>query len=157
MSTKKISLEKLLEIITCIRQRNKTIATLNGSFDLLHAGHLQIIHEAKKQADYLIMALNTDDSIKRYKDPDRPIIPLKQRLEMVAALEVVDYVTWFDETDPCKVLSKIKPDVHVNGSEYGKDCLEAPTIERYGGKIHVVSLVPGFSTTQIIEKIKSLN
>ena len=157
MSTKQISPERLAETITSIRRQGKTIATLNGSFDLLHAGHLEIIYEAKKQADYLIMALNTDRSIKKYKSPKRPLIALEHRLQMVAALEVVDYVTWFDETDPCKILGIIKPDVHVNGSEYGKDCIEAPSVEKFGGKIHVVSLVPGLSTTEIIEKIKRLS
>ena len=89
--------------------------------------------------------------------PERPLIPLQHRLEMVAALEAVDYVTYFDETDPIKLLSVIKPDVHVNGSEYGKDCIEADTVRKYGGKIHVVSLVPGLSTSEIIKKIQSLS
>ncbi|CCB89930.1 MAG: adenylyltransferase/cytidyltransferase family protein [Simkania sp.] len=156
MNAKQVPPEKLAETVAAIRKSGRTIATLNGSFDLLHAGHLKIIHEAKKQADCLIMALNTDRSIKEYKSPDRPLITLKHRLEMVAALEAVDYVTWFDETDPCKLLSVIQPDVHVNGSEYGKDCIEADTVRKYGGKIHIVSLVPGLSTSQIIDKIKSL-
>ena len=156
MNAKQVTKEKLAETVAAIRKSGRTIATLNGSFDLLHAGHLKIIHEAKKQADCPIMALNTDRSIKEYKSPDRPLITLKHRLEMVAALEAVDYVTWFDETDPCKLLSVIQPDVHVNGSEYGKDCIEADTVRKYGGKIHIVSLVPGLSTSQIIDKIKSL-
>jgi bifunctional ADP-heptose synthase (sugar kinase/adenylyltransferase) len=73
---------------------------------------------------------------------------------MMAALEFVDYVTWFDETDPRALLSLIKPDVHANGSEYGENCIEAATVKEYGGRIHVVQLVPGLSTTQIIQKIK---
>ena len=103
------------------------------------------------------MALNTDRSIKEYKSLERPLITLRHRLQMVAALEAVDYVTWFDETNPCKILHVIKPDVHVNGSEYGKDCIEAQVVEKYGGRIHIVSLVPGLSTTQIIDKIKHLS
>lgn len=154
--TKQVPPEKLAETVSKIRSQGKTIATLNGSFDLLHAGHLYIIHEAAKQADCLIMALNSDASIKQYKSPERPLISLKHRVEMVAALEDVDYVTWFEETDPCTILEVIKPDVHVNGSEYGENCLEAPTVQKYGGRVHVVSLVPGLSTSQIIEKIKTL-
>ncbi len=157
MNSKQVPPEKLTETVAAIRKSGRTIATLNGSFDLLHAGHLKIIHEAKKQADCLIMALNTDRSIQDYKSPDRPLIALEHRLEMVAALEAVDYVTWFDETDPCKLLSVIQPDVHINGSEYGKDCIEADTVRKYGGKIHIVSLVPGLSTSQIIKKIQSLS
>lgn len=153
---KQISPKQLEETVKAIRSKGKTIATLNGSFDLLHAGHLEIIHEAAEQADCLIMALNSDSSIKQYKSSNRPLITLEHRLQMIAALGAVDYVTWFDETDPCRVLEVIKPDVHVNGSEYGHDCIEAGVVKKYGGKIHVVSLVPGLSTTQIIEKIKTL-
>lgn len=137
-----------------IRARQLSIATLNGSFDLLHAGHLYIIHEASKQADRLIVALNSDASIQKYKSPDRPIIPLAYRLEMMAALEFVDFVTWFDEIDPRALLEKIKPDVHVNGAEYGAECIEAETVKTYGGKLHLVDRIPSLATSAIIEKIK---
>lgn len=142
--------------VTELRGEKKTIASLNGSFDLLHAGHLHIIYEASRVADILIVALNSDSSIMQYKSPDRPIIPLEYRLELMAALEFVDYVTWFEETNPIRILSLIKPDVHVNGSEYGENCVEAPTVKLHGGKIHIVDLVPGLSTSQIIHKINSL-
>lgn len=145
----------LEEKVTEMRQSDQTIATLNGSFDLLHGGHLHMIFEASQVADLLIVALNSDRSIQQYKNPDRPIIPLQYRLQMMAALEFVDYVTWFEETDPLRVLSVIKPDVHVNGSEYGENCLEAETVKANGGKIHIVSLVPGLSTTTILKKISS--
>lgn len=136
-----------------LKMQNKRIATLNGSFDLMHAGHLYIIYEAKKQGDILIVALNTDESIQRYKSKDRPIIPLKYRLEMMSALEFVDYVTWFDETDPRAILSKIRPDVHVNGIEYGQDCIEAETVKSCGGRLHLVERIPGLATSDILKKI----
>jgi len=139
-----------------LRALGKTIATLNGSFDLMHAGHLEMIYQASLQADVLILALNTDRSIKEYKSPLRPIIPLEYRIRMMAALEMVDYVTWFDETDPRQILLRIKPDVHVNGAEYGENCIEAETVRATGGKIHIVSLVPGLSTSEIIKKIVSV-
>lgn len=145
----------LADIVQSIRDSGRTIATLNGSFDLIHAGHLQIIYEASQVADVLIAALNTDSSIQSYKGPDRPIIPLEYRLQMMAALEFVDYVTWFDEEDPRQILEKIKPDVHVNGAEYGENCIEAATVKEHGGKIHIVQLVPGLSTSQILKKIAS--
>ncbi len=138
-----------------LRAKGKSIATLNGSFDLLHAGHLHMIHEASEQADLLIVALNSDDSIKKYKSEERPIIPLKQRLQMMSALGFVDYVTWFEETDPLLLLDLIKPDVHVNGSEYGTECIEKEVVENNGGLIHIVKLIPGLSTTQIIERISA--
>lgn len=137
-------------------KETKTLVSINGSFDLLHAGHLEILKKAKEQGDCLIVALNTDASIKRYKGESRPLIPLKYRLQMLSALSFVDHVTWFEEDDPRKVLSLIKPHVHVNGSEYGEECLEAKTVQDNGGRIHIVQLVPGLSTSQIIEKIKGL-
>ncbi len=136
-----------------VKHSGKTIATLNGSFDLMHAGHLEMIYQASLQADLLLVALNTDRSIQAYKSPSRPIIPLEFRLQMMAALGMVDMVSWFDELDPCAFLEKVKPDVHVNGAEYGEECIEAKTVRAHGGRIHIVPLVPGLSTTQILKKI----
>ncbi len=148
--------EALEEFSARIRSEGKTLATLNGSFDLLHAGHLEIIHEASLQADVLLVALNSDHSIKQYKNPLRPIIPLSMRLRLISALEMVDYVTWFDETDPRAILRKLHPDVHVNGAEYGKDCIEAEVVRAGGGRVHIVQLVPGLSTSGIIQSIVSI-
>lgn len=150
---KRIPPDQLSAKIKQLRAEGKRIATLNGSFDLLHAGHLHMIFEASKVADILIVALNTDRSIQEYKSPKRPLIPLEYRLQMMSALEFVDYVTWFDETDPRKILDIIKPDVHVNGAEYGENCIEAPVVKANGGRVHIVQLIPGLSTSQIVKKI----
>lgn len=150
---KLINPKDLIAKVAEIRRAGHTIATLNGSFDLIHAGHLQIVYEASQVADKLIVALNTDASIKAYKSPDRPIIPLEYRLQMMAALGFVDYVTYFDETDPIRILGEIKPNVHVNGAEYGENCIESGIVKQHGGKIHIVKLVPGLSTSQVIKKI----
>src|SRR5580704_13197273 len=99
-SQKWIDPSKLEESVEGLKKSGKTVATLNGSFDLLHAGHLHMLYEASLQADVLILALNTDSSIQKYKSPLRPIIPLEYRLRMIAALEFVDFVTTFEETDP---------------------------------------------------------
>lgn len=154
--TKRIAREFLPQKIEELRRQKKTIATLNGSFDLMHAGHLQIIWEASLQADILFVLLNSDESIRQYKSCHRPIIPLEFRLQMMAALDFVDYVSWFDETNPLNILSEIKPDVHVNGAEYGENCIEADVVKKHGGKIHIVQLVPGLSTTQVLKKIQAL-
>lgn len=154
LQKKLVEPEKLEETVASLRSQGLTLATLNGSFDLLHAGHLFIIYEASKQADRLLVALNSDESIRSYKSSDRPIIPLSYRLEMIAALEFVDYVTWFEETDPRALLTKIKPDVHVNGAEYGSDCIEAETVKTHGGRLHLVRRIPSLATSAIIEKIK---
>jgi len=132
-----------------------SIATVNGSFDLLHAGHLHLLYTASCVADILIVLLNTDESIQKYKSKDRPIIPLNYRMQMMSAIGFIDYVSYFKETDPRSILSMIKPDVHVNGSEYGSSCIEAKTVISNGGKIHIVDLVEGLSTTKIIKKIKN--
>lgn len=145
--------EQLEEKVISLKNSGKSIATLNGSFDLLHAGHLQMIFEASELCDLLILALNSDSSIRQYKGATRPIIPLEYRLQMAAALEFVDYVTWFDETDPIKILELIKPNIHVNGPEYGENCIEAEVVKRYGGVIYIADKVPGLSTTAIINKI----
>lgn len=139
-----------------LKREGKTVVTLNGSFDLLHAGHLEMIFQASQQGDVLIVALNSDASIQQYKSPDRPIIPLEYRLRMMAALEFVSFVTWFEETDPRALLAKIRPHVHANGAEYGADCIEAEVVKAGGGRVHIVSLVPGLSTSRIIAKIESL-
>jgi D-glycero-beta-D-manno-heptose 1-phosphate adenylyltransferase len=154
LTKKLIDPQHLEEKCNALRARHLTIATLNGSFDLLHAGHLYIIYQASLQADRLILALNTDASIQQYKSPSRPIVPLQYRLEMIAALEFVDYVTWFDETDPRNILEKIKPDVHVNGVEYRDNCIEADVVKACGGRLHWVERIPSLATTSLIEKIK---
>lgn len=154
LQKKLVDPEHLEAKIAALRARDLSIATLNGSFDLMHAGHLYIIHQASKQADRLIVALNSDLSIQKYKSADRPIIPLSYRLEMIAALEFVDYVTWFEETDPRELLTKIKPNVHVNGAEYGAHCVEAEVVVANGGRLHLVDRIPSLATSAIIEKIK---
>jgi rfaE bifunctional protein nucleotidyltransferase chain/domain len=152
---KRLQPKQLEKKVQELKKQGNTIVTVNGSFDLLHAGHLQMLYEASLQGDILIVALNTDASIRGYKSEKRPIIELEYRLQMMSALEFVDYVTWFDELDPRNLLQKIKPHVHVNGSEYGKDCLEATTVIANGGKMHIVKLIDGLSTSKIIEKIKT--
>lgn len=151
--SKLIAPEEILAQVATLKRGGKTIATLNGSFDLLHAGHLEIIYQAAQVAEILIVALNSDCSIKKYKSQKRPIIPLEYRLQMVAALEFVDYVTWFTEIDPRALLEKIAPNIHVNGAEYGENCIEAEVVKACGGSIHIASLIPGLSTSLILQKL----
>ncbi len=139
-----------------LRKEGKRIVTLNGSFDLLHAGHLQTFYEASLLGDVLIVALNSDLSIKGYKGENRPIIPLEGRLQMVAALEFVDHVTYFDALDPREILAQIKPLIHVNCESYGMACIEREVVEQHGGTIHLVKKIPGLSTTEIIQKIVNI-
>lgn len=148
--------EDLETAAATLRQQGLSIATLNGSFDLLHAGHLHIIFEAAKQADVLIVAINSDASIQKYKSANRPIVPLKYRLELLSAISFVDFVTWFDETDPRTLLKKIRPNFHVNGAEYGNNCVEADVVKENGGQLHLVERIPGLATSEIIHKIHTV-
>ncbi len=141
------------EIAKSLKKDGKRVVTINGTFDILHVGHLEILEEAKKQGDILIVGLNSDESVKMNKGQNRPINKQEERARMLSALEIVDYIVIFNEKDPRRLLSIIKPDVHVNGSEYGENCIEGETIKKYGGKIHIVKLKQGFSTTDIIKRI----
>jgi D-glycero-beta-D-manno-heptose 1-phosphate adenylyltransferase len=150
------SAQDVVRLLAPQRARGKTVGLLNGSFDLLHAGHLYILYEASRVADILVVALNTDESIKRYKSQSRPIISLQDRLEMVSALSFVDYVTWFAEDDPCQLIHIIRPDVHVNGIEYGRNCIEASSVKECGGRLHLVERIPGLATSTVIKTIQNL-
>ena len=149
--------ERVRETFRQLREQGVQIASLNGSFDLLHAGHLEMIYQASLQGDVLVVALNTDRSIQEYKSPLRPIVTLLHRMQMIGALEMVDFVTYFDEVDPRAILQEIMPHVHVNGVEYAPRCIESEVVESYGGRVHFVDLVPGLSTSHIISKIQSLS
>lgn len=145
----------LSQLAATLRVKGKRIVTINGSFDLLHSGHLHILHEARQRGDVLIVGLNSDASVRSYKGPSRPIVPERQRAEMLLALRMVDYVHIFDEPDPIAFLKELRPDVHVNGSEYGAECIESETVRRGGGTVHIVDRIPGLSTSGIVDALKS--
>lgn len=153
--------EEIVSIVDDLKKKGKVVVSTNGSFDILHAGHVYFLKEAKKQGDVLIVGLNSDSSVREwkkligYKDWEkRPVVPQYARAEMLSALEAVDYVTIFEEPDCLQFVESVKPHVHVNGSEYGKDCIEAETVKKYGGTIHIVEKIPGMSTSELIQKIK---
>lgn len=153
---KQVHPHDLIAFVQNLRQQGKTLATLNGSFDLLHAGHLFMIYEAAQQADCLLVALNSDASVRAYKGISRPIIPLNERIELLTALAFVDYVTWFEESDPRALLRIVRPDVHVNGAEYGTDCIEAAIVREIGARLHLVERLPGLATSTILAKIAEM-
>ncbi|MEA2037360.1 MAG: adenylyltransferase/cytidyltransferase family protein [Nanoarchaeota archaeon] len=144
--------EELQKIVESLKGQGKKIVTCNGCFDILHAGHIKFLEEAKKQGDILIIGLNSDSSVKQNKGPKRPINNEMDRAIVLAALEAADYVTIYDEKTPIELLEVIKPNIHVNGEEYGENCIEAETVKNNNGKIYVVKLVKGYSTTNLIKK-----
>lgn len=153
-SDKKIvSREKLAEIVRELKQQGKRIVSTNGSFDLLHIGHVTMLREAKSLGDALIVGVNSDTGIQRYKGKYRPICPQAHRVGMLAALACTDYITLFDELTPIELLKVIQPHIHVNSPEHGENCVEREVVERYGGRIHLAQLVEGMSTTQLLQRI----
>lgn len=150
----KIQSEKeLIKIISYLKNQGKKVVTYNGSFDLLHAGHIASIREAKAQGDVLVILLNSDTSVQSYKSSKRPIISQEDRAQLLAALEDVDYVIIFDDINPKQILAKIKPDIHCNGSDWGKDCVEREVVEGNGGQIYILKWTQGLSTSSLIKKI----
>lgn len=149
------TLDELKQIRDILRHESKKVVTTNGSFDILHAGHVKSLEESKEQGDVLIVGINSDASVKRYKGVNRPIIPEADRAYLVAALECVDYVFLFDEDDPREFLKQLRPDIHTNSEEYGSNCVEADVIKENDGELYLIKKIPGLSTSAIIEKIKN--
>lgn len=147
------TVDELIPLVEQLKAEGKTIVTNNGSYDIVHIGHVIGLFESKKQGDVLIVGVNSDKSVKAYKGPNRPINPEEMRTRMLAALSCVDYVFTFDETVPMPWLEKIKPHVHTNGAEYGEDCIEAETVRKHGGRIYLLPMIEGVKTTMLIDKI----
>ncbi|MCS6977905.1 MAG: D-glycero-beta-D-manno-heptose 1-phosphate adenylyltransferase [Gemmatales bacterium] len=144
----------LVQEIEALRCGGKRIGFTNGCFDLLHAGHVQYLQEAKAQADILIVGLNSDAGVRSLKGPERPINPEAARAEVLAALACVDYVTLFDEPTPLELIRLIRPDVLIKGADYRKDqVVGADFVESYGGKVYLAPLKAGFSTTALAERL----
>ena len=150
------SLEELKSIALQAKARGQKIVFTNGCFDILHRGHLHVLREAKALGDLLIVAVNSDGSVKRLKGPSRPVISEAGRAELMAALEMVDYVILFDETDPRRLIEEIQPDILAKGGDWRLDqVVGADIVERSGGKVAVIPYLKGFSTTEIIERVRS--
>jgi D-beta-D-heptose 7-phosphate kinase/D-beta-D-heptose 1-phosphate adenosyltransferase len=127
----------------------------NGVFDLLHPGHVDVLLGARRAGDHLIVGLNTDDSVRRLKGPTRPVRPEADRAYVLAALEMVDCVTLFDEDTPLELIERLRPDVLVKGGDYHEDTIVgAAQVRAWGGSVHVVPLTPGQSTTSIVRALR---
>lgn len=147
-------LNTLKYIVQDLKEKGRKIVFTNGCFDMIHVGHLSSFKEAKKYGDILIVAVNSDNSVKQNKGDLRPIIPEKDRMEMVAALECVDYVLLMDDKDPANIISELQPDFSIKGEDWSNKIVpEKAVIESYGGEIKFIKLNEGHSTTKIIEKI----
>ena len=134
---------------------NKVVFT-NGCFDLLHAGHISYLEEARAQGNILVLGVNSDESVRRLKGSSRPIIPCAQRMTLLAALECVDFVVSFDQDTPQDLISTLMPDVLVKGADYElKDIVGADTVTDAGGSVKRITFVEGLSTSTIVDRVKS--
>ena len=155
--SKILDLESILKERKRLREAGKTLVFTNGCFDILHAGHLDYLLFAREQGDALIVGINSDASVKKNKGPDRPIVPDNERAKMLAALEVVDYVVLFDADEPQDLIAAILPDILVKGEDWEHYVSGRDVVEAHGGRIVLAPLTKGFSTTNIIQRIKNTN
>lgn len=151
---KALPLDKLVPIRARLRRQGKKVVFTNGCFDLLHGGHVRLFHEAKKKGDVLIVALNSDASVRRLKGPTRPVFPLRERFEILAAIADIDYLTSFGEPTPRKIIAALLPDVLVKGCDWGpSEIVGRAEVEAAGGRVARIPYYEGHSTSSIIRRI----
>jgi len=151
---KVLSTGVLARQLAAARRRRKRIVFTNGCFDLIHPGHVRYLRKAKQLGDVLVVALNSDTSVRRLKGPTRPLVPQGARCEVMAALEMVDFVTVFNEDTPYKLIARLQPDVLVKGGDWAPDrIVGADLVRARGGTVRSIRFAPGYSTTALVERI----
>jgi D-beta-D-heptose 7-phosphate kinase/D-beta-D-heptose 1-phosphate adenosyltransferase len=154
MIAKLLKKDDLVQIAGKLQKEGKCIVFTNGCFDILHVGHVRYLTAAKSEGDVLVVGLNSDTSVESIKGEKRPIVSQDQRAEVLAGLSCVDYLTFFDDPDPLKLIQALMPDVLVKGDDWPEDrIIGADFIKSKGGRVVRVSVVPGASTSKIIKKI----
>ena len=149
-----IDRENAAQFCEDLRRQGKKIVFTNGCFDIIHAGHVRYLTTAKNFGDVLIIGLNTDDSVRRLKGASRPINSQADRAEVLLGLKAVDHVIYFGEQTAENLIGEVKPDIYVKGGDYTLETLpEAAIVQKFGGRVELVNLVAGRSTTNIISKI----
>jgi rfaE bifunctional protein nucleotidyltransferase chain/domain len=136
-----------------LQTSGKKVVFTNGCFDILHSGHVDLLARARALGDALVVAINTDASVRRMKGPNRPIIPQDERAELLAGLDVVDFVCTFDEDTPLEAIMSIRPDVLVKGADWTANIVGQTEVESWGGKVAALPLIEGHSTTGIVERV----
>ncbi len=147
------SLEEVADRVHRLQAAGKKIVFTNGCFDILHAGHIDLLQKARQLGDALVVGINSDASVARLKGPKRPIIPEGERAELLDGLEMVDFVCSFDEDTPLQTILKIRPDVLVKGADWTDNIVGQGEVESWNGKVIAVPLIPDCSTTAIVERI----
>lgn len=157
MPDKLLTKDALVKTVGRLQKEGKCIVFTNGCFDILHVGHVRYLATAKSEGDFLVVGLNSDASVRSIKGAKRPVIPEDQRAEVLACLCCVDYITFFDEPDPLKLIQAIKPDVLVKGDDWPEEqIVGADLVKSRGGRVVRVPIVSGASTSQIIKRILRL-
>ena len=157
MKEKIKTLKELISIVNRLKKQHKKIVTTNGVFDILHLGHVKYLEKAKKLGDVLIVGVNTDSSVKLNKGGKRPINNEKSRIGVLTGLEYVNYAFLFNEKDPRQWIAQLKPDIHVKAGDYTiNQVIERGVVEENNGKVVLIQMVKGYSTTNIINKIVKL-
>jgi D-beta-D-heptose 7-phosphate kinase/D-beta-D-heptose 1-phosphate adenosyltransferase len=156
---KKIQKQSDLEKIrNQLKNKDEKVVFTNGCFDLLHSGHVHLFREAKKLGDVLIVAVNDDESVKKIKGASRPIFPLEERLEVLEAIDDIDYLTSFSEETPRQVITRLLPDILVKGGDWKPDeIVGREEVERAGGEVVIIPYLKGRSTSQILKEFSKLS
>lgn len=151
-----LSREELHKELQHLRDQGKKIVTTNGCFDLLHVGHVRFLKAARALGDVLAVGLNSDPSVRRLKGENRPINNQCDRAEVLSSLDCVDFVSIFDEDTPVEFIKAAHPDLHAKGADYKpEDLEETPVVRAMGGDVRIIDLVPGRSTTNLVQKIST--
>lgn len=152
------SLPSLKKLLLRLKRQSKKIVFTNGCFDILHYGHAKYLEAAKRKGDILVVAINSDASVKRIKGRNRPLVGEKNRLNLVAALESVDFVILFKEDTPLRMIKEVRPDILIKGADWNKNEIVGTNfVNSYGGKVLTIKLIKGLSTTNLINKIAKTN
>lgn len=155
-ATKIFTLDSFLSKRQKLRDEGKKLVFSNGCFDIVHLGHIDYLEKARNLGDFLVLGLNTDKSVRQLKGENRPVIDEQSRARLMAGLEFIDAVILFDDDTPEKLINAILPDILVKGDDYSiKNIVGADVVMQHGGEVKTISLVEGYSTSSIIEKIKS--
>ncbi len=150
-----VSLPEAKTKVKTWQQAGQKVVFTNGCFDLIHLGHVDYLEKARALGQKLVLGLNTDDSVSRFKGPERPLQDQNSRARVLAAMQFIDLVVFFNEDTPLSLISELVPDVLVKGSDYlTENIVGADVVQKAGGEVKTIDFVPGYSTTRIVEKIK---
>jgi rfaE bifunctional protein nucleotidyltransferase chain/domain len=152
-----LTLSELLEMRPAWREAGLRVVLTNGTFDLLHIGHVRYLEAARSFGDLLVVGINSDASVRAYKEPGRPVVPEDERAEIVASLRCVDYITIFAEPTAIELVKALQPDVYAKGGDYapgGKPLPEAEAVQAYGGEVRIIPFVQGHSASELIRRLE---